>query len=77
VSHAPGGFNGDRNVLLYPTHDGVCYLTGMDVLPPFVAYGPACMSDAERIAALDAWRGRLRGIEGLAPLGPDGGLPAA
>jgi hypothetical protein len=35
------------------------------------------MSDEERAAALAAWRERLRGLEGLAPLGPDCGVPAA
>jgi NAD(P)H dehydrogenase (quinone) len=77
ASYAPGGFNGDLNVLLYPIHHGMFRFTGMEVLPPFVVYGPARMSDEERAAALEAWRVRLRGLEDLAPLGPDCGVPAA
>jgi NAD(P)H dehydrogenase (quinone) len=77
ASYAPGGFNGDLNVLLYPIHHGVFYFTGMDVLPPFVVYGPARMSDTERAAALDAWRGRLGALGTLEPLGPACGVPTA
>jgi NAD(P)H dehydrogenase (quinone) len=53
------------------------WFTGMEVLPPFVVYGPARMSDEARAAALDSWRERLRGLERLVPLGPDCGVPAA
>ena len=77
ASYAPGGFNGDLNVLLYPIHHGIFWFTGMAVLPPFVVYGPARMSDEERAAALDAWAERLSELESLEPLGPDCGVPTA
>ena len=77
ASYAPGGVNGSLNVILYPIHHGILWFTGMDVLPPFVVHGPVRLSDVERAAALDAWRGRLRGLEDLAPMGPDCGVPTA
>jgi NAD(P)H dehydrogenase (quinone) len=77
AAYAPGGANGDLNVLLYPIHHGMLWFTGMEVLPPFVVYGPARMSAEERDSALGTWRERLRGLEDLVPMRPDFGVPAA
>ena len=40
----------------------------MDVLPPFIAFGAARVSDAERAAYLEAFRARLATVETTAPL---------
>jgi NAD(P)H dehydrogenase (quinone) len=41
---------------------------GMDVLPPFVAYGASRVTPEDRIAYLDAYRRRLVALESTAPM---------
>jgi NAD(P)H dehydrogenase (quinone) len=67
-AYQPGARNGAMPALLYPIHHGMLAFVGMEVVPPFVAYGPARMSDEERRAALDAFRARLATIEEAKPL---------
>jgi NAD(P)H dehydrogenase (quinone) len=70
-AYAPGGRNGAMMSLLYPVHHGVLWFSGMQVLPPFVAYGPAHLGDGERAALLDDFRARLRALPDAAPIGFD------
>lgn len=67
-SYAADGANGDIHTLLRHVQFGMLHFVGMDVLPPFIAYGAARVSDAERAAYLDAYRARLLTIESDAPL---------
>lgn len=67
-SFMPDGKNGDMERVLWPLHAGVFGVCGYSVLPPFIAWSVAFISDAARSAILDRYRERLRGIEGDAPL---------
>ena len=67
-SYAPDGANGDIPTLLRHVQYGMLHFVGMDVLPPFIAYGAARVTDAERTAYLEAYRQRLSNIESDVPL---------
>ncbi len=54
--------------VLEPIHYGVFAYCGMEVLPPFIAYGPGEMSEAERKATLEAFREHLKKLLELTPL---------
>ena len=66
--YAPGGRNGDIDGLLFHVQHGMLRFVGMDVLPPFIAFGAARVSDADRAAYLEAFRARLATVETTAPL---------
>jgi NAD(P)H dehydrogenase (quinone) len=58
--YSPDGLNGDIDMLLYPVNHGVLRFTGFDVLPPFVAWGPARAGDEGRAEYLRQYEARLR-----------------
>ncbi|WP_027881943.1 NAD(P)H-dependent oxidoreductase [Meiothermus rufus] len=60
----------ERDLLrvLEPIHYGCLAYCGMEVLPPFIVYGPTEMSEAERKAALEAYRQYLLALPQLRPL---------
>jgi NAD(P)H dehydrogenase (quinone) len=62
------GVNGSIHALLFPIQYGTLHWTGMDVLPPFVAYGAARVDAAARTAYLDEWRDRLGTLATTPPL---------
>lgn len=62
------GLNGDIDALLYPINHGIFRFVGFDVLPQFVAWGPARASDDERQGYLDAYRERLLTLEQTQPI---------
>jgi NAD(P)H dehydrogenase (quinone) len=57
------GAYGPIEAILYPIHRGIFEFAGFSVLRPFVVYAPARMTDAERAAALAAWRERVLAID--------------
>jgi len=65
---APDGRNGDIERVLWPLHAGVLALCGYDVLPPFISYAPAWVSQQDRERTLEMYAERLRNIENDAPL---------
>jgi len=67
-AYRPGGKNGDINMLLYHVNHGMFYFCGMEVLPPFVVYGPARLSDEKRREYLDQYAQRLRNLPNTPPL---------
>jgi NAD(P)H dehydrogenase (quinone) len=74
VSYTDAGRNGQLRALLSHVEWGMLHFAGFDVLAPFVAWGPARATDADRDAILAVWRERLRAIEhetpeALVPLG--------
>ena len=76
-SFAHDGRNGDIDLLLWPMHMSLRYV-GLDVLPPFKAFGvngsrsdPA--GELHRQSILDAYEQRLRAIGTTAPLRFNGG----
>ncbi|MBO1437958.1 NAD(P)H-dependent oxidoreductase [Meiothermus sp. CFH 77666] len=54
--------------VLEPIHYGILAYCGLEVLPPFIAYGPGEMSEAERKATLEAFREHLHKLPELKPL---------
>ena len=46
------GIYGPIEPILFPIHHGIPAFCGFTVIEPFVVYGPARMSDAERTATL-------------------------
>ncbi|MBC2874163.1 MULTISPECIES: NAD(P)H-dependent oxidoreductase [Streptomyces] len=55
-SFARGGSFGAMDDFLYHIRRGMLEFVGYEVLPPVVTYGPAHMTDADRLAALEAVR---------------------
>ena len=60
--------NGDPSVILYPIHHGMFYFAGMTVLPPFISWGPARMSEEQRKAELERYKSYLQSIDTLKPI---------
>jgi NAD(P)H dehydrogenase (quinone) len=68
ASYVPGGRNGDLDELLRHIQYGMLHFVGIDVLPPFVAYGAARVGPEQRAAYLAAYRERLLTLEATAPI---------
>jgi NAD(P)H dehydrogenase (quinone) len=62
------GLNGDIDMLLYPIQHGMLRFVGFDVLPPFIAWQPARISQEQREAYLTAYAERLDLLHTLKPL---------
>jgi NAD(P)H dehydrogenase (quinone) len=54
--------------VLEPIHYGVLAYCGLEVLPPFIVYGPQEMSEDERREVLEDYREYLSGLERLRPM---------
>jgi len=67
-SYTEGGSHGDVFELLRHVQYGMFHFVGMDVLAPFIAYGAARVTAAERAAYLERYRERLLKIESDVPL---------
>ena len=57
------GKNGDINKILYPIQHGILYFVGMDVLPPFVTYSPARLTDEERKKHIENYKAHLQKLD--------------
>ena len=64
----PDGLLGDRDVILWHLHHGTFGYSGLQALPPFLAWSIHYTDDAQRAAYLDAYERHLRDIERLPPL---------
>jgi NAD(P)H dehydrogenase (quinone) len=64
----PDGINGDMDIILWPIQNGILRFSGMDVLPPFIAWSVAYGDDEARKAMLADYAARLAAIESLEPL---------
>jgi NAD(P)H dehydrogenase (quinone) len=67
-SYVPGSKNGSLDELILHIQRGMLYFVGMEVLPPFVAYGASRVTPEERAAYLDSYRQRLLTLEATAPI---------
>ena len=63
-----GRHGGSIEHLLVHVNRGMLYFLGMDVLPPFVAYGAARVTPEQRTELLSAYRERLLAIETTVPI---------
>ncbi len=66
--YQPGGALGDIDMLLYPIQHGMLWFCGMDVLPPFIAYGPAHVDDLARTQMLEAFEQHLASLDEMSPI---------
>lgn len=64
----PDGLLGDRDVTLWHLHHGTFGYSGLDVLPPFVAWSVHYTDAGQRSAYLDAYAARLRTLHDDAPM---------
>jgi NAD(P)H dehydrogenase (quinone) len=66
--YGPDGLNGDLGQILFPVNHGILRFTGFDVLPPFVAWGPARATAEQREAWLGEYGRRLLAIPSTDPV---------
>lgn len=60
--------NGSINTILFPIQHGIFYFTGMTVLPPFISWGPARISEEERINDLARLKKYLNNLDTVEPI---------
>ncbi|MGF1489280.1 MAG: NAD(P)H-dependent oxidoreductase [Prochloraceae cyanobacterium] len=53
------GLNGDINTILYPIDRGILRFVGFDVVPPFIVWSPARISQERRKQYLEEYKQRL------------------
>lgn len=63
------GVYGSIETVLYPVHRGILGFCGFTVLSPFMAYGPARLSEAQRRNILADYRERLLNLDNAALIG--------
>lgn len=68
VAYSPTGKNGNLDTILYPIHHGMLYFIGMQVLPPFICYSPARMSEEDRANELIRYKTYLSKVGDEEPL---------
>jgi NAD(P)H dehydrogenase (quinone) len=68
ASYVAGGAHGDIDELLRHIQYGMFHFVGMDVLPPFIAYGAGRVTAQQREEYLEAYRARILEIESTRPL---------
>jgi NAD(P)H dehydrogenase (quinone) len=66
--YSPEGAYGNFDAIVRHIEFGMLHFVGMDVLPPFVAYGAARVQTEQREAYLAAFRERLLALDGTAPV---------
>jgi NAD(P)H dehydrogenase (quinone) len=67
-SYTEDGRNGNIDTILFPIHHGMFYFAGMTVIPPFISWGPARMTEDERQNDLDNLRKHLAKLDSLVPI---------
>ena len=60
--YTPIGRNGDIHQILFPINHGVLFFSGMEVLPPFLAYSVA-RNEEERKRGLEEFKQRILSID--------------
>jgi NAD(P)H dehydrogenase (quinone) len=68
ATYGENGKNGSIGELLRHVQYGMLHFIGMDVLPPFIAYGAARVTPEQRGEYLAAYRERLLNLESTAPI---------
>ena len=63
-----GGKNGDLTTILFPIHHGMFYFAGMTVLPPFISYSPARITEEERKNEIERYKTYLGELETTNPI---------
>jgi NAD(P)H dehydrogenase (quinone) len=68
TAYGATGRNGDLDTILFHISHGMFHFTGMDVLPPFVAWSVARQTDEERTQLIENYKKHLRNIDTLTPI---------
>ncbi len=66
--YVPDSHTGDMNAVLMPIQVGMMQFTGMDVMPPYVVYQPAHISEEERKEHLVSYADHVLKIPTMQPL---------
>lgn len=56
IAYGDTGKNGNLETILYPIQHGMLYFVGMKVLPPFICFSPARITEEERKAQLESYK---------------------
>ena len=68
VAYGATGKNGNLDTILYPIQHGMFYFAGMTVLPPFISFSPARITDEERKVQLALYKTYLEKASNLVPI---------
>ena len=68
IAYGENGKNGNLETILYPIQHGMLYFAGMTVLPPFICFSPARITDNERVQQLERYKIYLSSINISIPL---------
>lgn len=68
IAYGNTGKNGNLETILYPIQHGMFYFAGMTVLPPFISFSPARITDEERKAQLVLYKTYLEKAADLVPI---------
>ena len=68
IAYGDAGKNGELKTILYPINHGMLHFVGMKVLPPFVSFSPARLTDEERQIQLELYRTYLKSLPEAKPL---------
>jgi NAD(P)H dehydrogenase (quinone) len=66
--YTDNGLNGEINTILYPINHGILRFTGFDVLPPFLVYAPARITEEERLAEIERYRRTVLDLWEIEPI---------
>ena len=62
------GLHGKMDTILFPIHHGIFHFTGFTIVPPFIAWSPAHITEAERHEYLEQYGKRLLAIPEDTPI---------
>jgi len=68
IAYGENGKNGTLDTILYPIQHGMFYFAGMTVLPPFISFSPARITDEERKTQLVLYKTYLEKASTLTPI---------
>jgi len=68
IAYGPQGKNGQLDTILFPVQHGMFYFAGMTVLPPFISFSPARITDEERKSELERYQSYLAKLDTLKPV---------
>jgi NAD(P)H dehydrogenase (quinone) len=68
IAYGDTGKNGNLDTILYPIQHGMFYFAGMTVLPPFISFSPARITDEERKTQLALYKTYLEKASTITPI---------
>jgi NAD(P)H dehydrogenase (quinone) len=68
IAYGDTGKNGNLETILYPIQHGMLYFTGITVLPPFICFSPARITDDDRKQQLELYKTYLSATSNTTPI---------